>query len=1053
MDPTAIVKTLRGLIVASKYPMTLKQLENDHRLIMGEGIPFRALGYRSLEEFLKSAKTLKVFRNNNGEIVVDAETSAQSAHIAEMVQKQKAPKRPPRRVHFTSKGYSPTIWRPKHSSKSRRKYTASSRLVTVSHNQFVDNLQPATTVASRIVIPDHSSFSNTHNNNNNRLPPRLQKQPNVNGRAKVQQPLLENGMKNAQKEIVKSLSEENCSPGVSRRMKITKLMSEISLERDSGNSSPVSDIVPVSFQPILPTKVPDFIFTGDTITDLKNFVDFHKLGEIDVSFKNITKKINISTCKIKIGKHQFTSYPEEFRNRQDAEMYCYKQALKELTEKYGKRKSLFLASDKDILERIPKMLEKHTGGLWEWQVQQDYTEKYNEQLPADWLKIIDSSPCIHVQKVVNTYTLKHCKPEEKGQTWMKSMTLTDVSVPSNTIELKDGQLFAEITFLLSANEIWCRQAATQASENYINMCIKLEEYYNKNKESLRAPIVNCNGYYVAYYEYGWYRIRAVEVKENTVLCFYIDFGDEIVLPIDQIYQLKREFAVCQAQAFVCRLAGLEDLYEVSVGSASIQSLLYRSVVLEVASDAIATDENDVSLPVYMYDMETGACLNEELIPKLTLESAATNILSDTITEVYVSNIAANGDIYIQIRSPGYEKLLQLLSDIENQIINNPPTNILQPLTKISSADKIYMGKHNMSGHWYRVKIIDWSPKQDMAQIYYIDYGSTDVIKVKETVLYPLEKLDDIVNMYPPQAVKTRMLLDDMPKDFLTVAKKVLPTEDPVIIKVIKYNSEGVPLAEFFSRTTEGGLFCINKSIIMENEIKKSDDNHSKINRKSPNGELLCKNVPSTGKLRCPPLPNINESFEVHVPFAVNPYNFFIQPLESRPKLHKMMKQLQDAYKEVSYSPLTIDDITPGNIYASKFDDGKWYRTSVIKVINDGSISVFYCDFGYYANLTVQQLIPLDVEYLELPYQALKAKLSDIRPKDSNWTMEHCDEFKEMVERKHFYSILLKIAKDELYESDLVLDLMLIDTSSEDDDIYIGTELINRGIAVEGEKGK
>ncbi|XP_057667390.1 tudor domain-containing protein 7 isoform X1 [Diorhabda carinulata] len=1052
MDQKVIVKRLRGLIVASKYPMTLKQLENDYRLIMGEGIPFRDVGYKSLEEFLKSAQTLKVFRNNKGDIVVDAETSAQSAHIVEMVQKQKTPKRPPRRVHFTQKAYAPTIWRPKHSSKSKKKYTASSRLVTVSHNQFVNNLQPAKSVASKLVIPELSNFSNT---NNDRLPPRLQKLVNVNGRAKAQQSLQmrENGMKNTHKEIVKSLSEETCSPGVSRRKKITKLMSEISLERDSGNSSPVGDIVPITFQPILPSKTPDFVCTGDIKTDLKNFVEFHKLGEIDVSVKNISKKINIFTCKIKIGNHQFTSYPEEFKNSHDAEMYCYKQAFKELTEKYGKRKSLFLASDKDILERIPKMLEKHTGGLWEWQVRQDYTEKYNEQLPADWLKIIDSSPCIHVQKVVNTYTLKHCKPEEvlqKGQMWMKSMTLTDVSVPSNTIELNDGQLYAEVTFLLSANEIWCRQAATEASENYINMVSKLEEYYNNNKESLRAPVVNRNGYYVASYEYGWYRVRAVEVDEKTVLCFYIDFGDEIVLPIDKIYQLKREFAVCQAQAFVCRLAGLEDLYEVSVGSAILQSLLYKNVVLEVASDTIATDENDVSLPVYMYDMETGVCLNKELIPKLTLESAAPNILSDTITEVYISNIAANGDIYIQIRSPGYETLLQLLSNLENQIVSNPPTDIMLPLTKSTSADKIYMGKHKMSGHWYRVKIIDWSPKEDMAQIYYIDYGTTDVIKVKETALYPLEKLDDIVNMYPPQAVKTRMLLDDIPTDFLAAAKKVLPIEESIIIKLIKYNSENVPLVEFFRRTTEGGLFCINKSIIMENEIKRSD---AKSNRKIPNGEVPCKNVPSTGKLKCPPLPEINETFEVHVPFAVNPYNFFIQPLESRPKLHKMMQQLQERYKEVLYSPLTIDQITPGNIYASKFDDGNWYRTSVIKVINDGSISVFYCDFGYYANLTVQQLIPLDVEYLELPYQALKARLSDIRPKDSNWTMEHCDEFKEMVERKHFYSFLLNISKDELYDSDLVLDLLLIDTSSEEEDIYIGTELINRGIAVEGEKGK
>ncbi|XP_028148499.1 tudor domain-containing protein 1-like [Diabrotica virgifera virgifera] len=160
----------------------------------------------------------------------------------------------------------------------------------------------------------------------------------------------------------------------------------------------------------------------------------------------------------------------------------------------------------------------------------------------------------------------------------------------------------------------------------------------------------------------------------------------------------------------------------------------------------------------------------------------------------------------------------------------------------------------------------------------------------------------------------------------------------------------------------------------------------------------------------------------------------------------MMEQLQKKYKDVTYSPLTLDQIEPGNIYASRFDDGNWYRTTVIKVIHDGSISVFYCDFGYYSNLTLQQLFPLDVKFLTLPYQALKAKMSGIRPKDTNWTVKHCDKFKEMVERKNLYSLILNIEQDQLYDSDLVLELMLIERSSEDD-VNIDEYLISKGIAV------
>lgn len=58
------------------------------------------------------------------------------------------------------------------------------------------------------------------------------------------------------------------------------------------------------------------------------------------------------------------------------------------------------------------MLEKHSNCLWVSQLELDYTDKFHEQLPVDWLKIIDSSPCIQVEKLLDNYVIKHCKPGE-----------------------------------------------------------------------------------------------------------------------------------------------------------------------------------------------------------------------------------------------------------------------------------------------------------------------------------------------------------------------------------------------------------------------------------------------------------------------------------------------------------------------------------------------------------------------------------------------------------------------------------------------------------------
>lgn len=51
----------------------------------------------------------------------------------------------------------------------------------------------------------------------------------------------------------------------------------------------------------------------------------------------------------------------------------------------------------------------------------------------------------------------------------------------------------------------------------------------------------------------------------------------------------------------------------------------------------------------------------------------------------------------------------------------------------------------------------------------------------------------------------------------------------------------------------------------------------------------------------------------------------VQPYECYNKLTKLMTSLQEAYRTTLYSPLQIDDVQPGNIYASKHKDGKWYR--------------------------------------------------------------------------------------------------------------------------------
>ncbi|XP_066258782.1 tudor domain-containing protein 7A isoform X1 [Euwallacea similis] len=1100
-----VISFIRSCIISTKDKLTLTQLNRDYKTLIGERIPFRKFGFNKLEDFIESSRDLALVRSGEEWIVI-AKSSEKSIHISEMVSVQKHGKRKPNFKPFSRTTLPPRMqqtsqWRPKANyGGSNNNYNHSKKPQQPGkHSQFV---KYTSAMHSKAAVLQHSNYSSNEKGNNDRRPPTafltasapapktmdMNHRLNTN-RAKEQTNNIvrenitdnnftyrvthnsnthfsNNNIPTSRPEAISKaepnrVSDSSTNPLMSTRKRLSKKMSQLTLERDSGNSSPTNENSPPS-----PNKCPDFVKTGSPITDLARFVELHKLGELEenvTSVKN-TKQSTFYSCKIKVGSHgSWSSYPNEYYTAQEAKLFCYKKALDELISRFqDKQRSLLISSQEDILERVPPLLEKHVMGLFANQLAMNYVEKFNEMLPDDWTTIIDTSPCVRIEKVSgNNYVLHHCRPGEPKrivelQNWLNEVlqkrprtgfsmpSPTDVSVKPGTIHFgEDGKLFVQVTCAISANQIWCEQIGTKEREMYDEMLGRMQVYYQQHQTQVVADLILPDNYYVAKYEDSYYRVRVLKITDNQIDCFFIDFGDEMAVKETDMFKLKREFATSEAQAFMCRLFGLEDLYDIAVNSQCLVSLCEKSVIIELAED-ISGNDISLALPVYMYDAESGNSINEELISKLTIE-IATPILDDGINEVYVSHVEPTGNISVYMKTRGYDNLQILRRQLEEEITAKAPDALKVKVTKKNSEGKMYFMKDKINEIWLRASLIDWSPDGRMAQVLFVDEGHTDVITVENEVLYPLETLHDVLNKYPHQAITVKMALNSVPTNLVDLTKKLLLREEPVILKLVG-SFEGIPLGKLFKRNAEG-LFCINESLDMQSELNSKEESLKNKLRVAPSNSSM--NVPSSGSLKCPPLPKIgsgDEFFEVHVSVAVNPFNFFVQPLESFSKLNEMMTKLQSLYKDVEYGDLKVDDILPGDVYASKYTDGCWYRTSVIKVINSGSVSVFYCDFGFYQTLSVRQLVTLDKEFLQLPYQALKAKLADIKPKQSKWTMDDCEEFKKLTEKKMFFAKLTSIDKDYLYESDILLKLILIDTST-DNDVIVGQELVKKGIAV------
>ena len=108
-DPGSLLvrtkKYLRSALLSSKGGVTAEQVYRDYRDLVGEGIPYRRLGYETLENFLNSVPDVcKISRRPTGEVVVSAVADETTRHIQELVSRQTSkskkktkPKRPTRK--------------------------------------------------------------------------------------------------------------------------------------------------------------------------------------------------------------------------------------------------------------------------------------------------------------------------------------------------------------------------------------------------------------------------------------------------------------------------------------------------------------------------------------------------------------------------------------------------------------------------------------------------------------------------------------------------------------------------------------------------------------------------------------------------------------------------------------------------------------------------------------------------------------------------------------------------------------------------------------------
>ncbi|GAA6232649.1 tudor domain-containing protein 7A-like [Lates japonicus] len=92
-DTESIKKMLRSVLQSSKAGVSINSLQSEYRSLCGESIPLKKLGYSKLEDYLRSIPSVVQLEYRMGELKCFAAVCQETAHIAELVARQKSSKK------------------------------------------------------------------------------------------------------------------------------------------------------------------------------------------------------------------------------------------------------------------------------------------------------------------------------------------------------------------------------------------------------------------------------------------------------------------------------------------------------------------------------------------------------------------------------------------------------------------------------------------------------------------------------------------------------------------------------------------------------------------------------------------------------------------------------------------------------------------------------------------------------------------------------------------------------------------------------------------------
>eukprot|EP00117_Sycon_ciliatum_P039695 scpid42251/ scgid2925/ RING finger protein 17 len=130
------------------------------------------------------------------------------------------------------------------------------------------------------------------------------------------------------------------------------------------------------------------------------------------------------------------------------------------------------------------------------------------------------------------------------------------------------------------------------------------------------------------------------------------------------------------------------------------------------------------------------------------------------------------------------------------------------------------------------------------------------------------------------------------------------------------------------------------------------------------------------------LPQEGDQCDVAITHVKSPHDFYVQVIGEKTsgKIAQLSSLMNSVYEDRTGTNYTLNSPEVGSECATLFEDGYWYRATVLRKLPDGQYLVYYPDYGNESQVSSKCLRTLRSDMLELPAQAVHCCLHDV-PQD------------------------------------------------------------------------